>query len=129
MSWTIVFWYTSLLVVVSIIGRLFDVSNATWQQHKTGYKIQDVFDVLLALFGLIGLFGLGFDERYFSQALWQGYFVLTIAYIPVSFFLPKYADMRQMYGNGNVVKAITSNTLLMAPSHVAQYVYAFNLDW
>lgn len=129
MSWTSVFWYTALLLVISIIGRLFDVANATWQQHKPVYKVQDIFDVVLVAFGLIGLYGLAFEERYFSQQLWQAYFVLTMIYIPISFYLPKYTDMRAMYGQGNVIKAIASNTLLMAPSHVALYVYAFSVTW
>ncbi|MCC2604354.1 hypothetical protein [Planctobacterium marinum] len=129
MSWTIVFWYTSILVVVSVIGRLFDLSNGTWQQNTKGYKVQDVIDVIVVLFGLIGLFGLAFNERYFSQSLWQGYFVVTMVYIPLSFFTPKFSGMRQLYGNFNVFKAVVSNTLLMAPSHIGQYIYAFNVSW
>ena len=129
MSWTYVFWYSAILVVISIIGRFFDVANTTWQQNSTAYKAQDVFDVLLVSFGLVGLFGLAFDESYLGQALWQGYFIFSMVYLLVLFWTPKFNDMKAMYGNRSVVKAIFSNTLLMVPAHVGQYNYAFLREW
>lgn len=129
MSWEIVFWYTSILLAISVIGRLFDIANATYQQHSTYYKAQDGFDVIVVAFGLIGLFGLAYDESYFSASLWQAYFGFTMAYVPISFWTPKYAAMKEMYGNESVIKAILSNTLLMMPSHIAQYHYAFDRVW
>ena len=129
MIWTGIFWYSTLLVAISIIGRFFDIANMTWQQNSLSYKIQDMFDALLVTFGLIGLFGMAFDESYFDQLTWQTYFLFNIVYLFGLYWTPKFTEMRGVYGNMSVIKAVTSNTLLMAPSHIGQFYYAFIRDW
>lgn len=129
MIWTGIFWYSTLLVIISIIGRFFDFANTTWQQNSLAYKIQDTFDALLVTFGLIGLFGLAFNESYFDQFIWQLYFLFNIVYLAGLYWTPKFTEMRGVYSNVSVFKAVTSNTLLMAPSHIGQFYYAFMRDW
>ena len=129
MIWSGIFWYTSILLLLSIMGRGFDIANTTWQQHSISWRLQDLFDVFLPCIGLPGLFGMAFQELYLDQAFWQGYFVFSMAYLLTLFWTPKFAEMRRLYGNVRVFKAIAANTLLMVPAHIAQFYYAFVFKW
>lgn len=129
MIWTGIFWFTSILLLLSLIGRGFDLSNGTWQHNSAAWKVQDVFDVMLPAVGLPGLFGMAFGEQILHQSIWQAYFVFSIIYLLSLFWTPKFRAMRKLYGNIAVIKAITGNTLLMIPAHIAQYYYAFVFKW
>lgn len=129
MIWTIIFWYSALINIIAIFSRGFDVANGTYRNNGVAYILQDFLDIGIAMFGLIGLSGMAYNESYFDQQLWQVYFFIAVGLTLVAYWTPKYSVMRQLYGNAQVVKSLFGNFAVVLPGYVAHYYYAFERVW
>ena len=128
MLWSI-FIITTLLLSISVLAKVYALINREYSHQPLLEVVQDIFDIVISVIGCTAIYYAAIGQSIGSQEYWQGFFIINVVLVLLSYFSPKFKSLKVELGAVKTIKVITFNLTLSIPFFYGLYYYAFIHSW
>ncbi len=123
----IIYFYLIILVVLlSLISKLWFWFRGEWADMPLGVKLQECSDTGILVIGLLGVYGFINKLALVGQLFWQCFAVLFSVYLVASFWFPKMKSTRLEMSNVTFITVVSiSLCLISIPINLILLYYGF----
>jgi hypothetical protein len=117
--WIIYFWLIAILVAASAIGR-----GYLYFRSET-VKLYDLFESLVSIFAIIGLYGFAYQIPLLSATFWKIIWLLLVLTWLYSIFAAKNEELIENFGMAKASTIIALTSILGVPTLIGLAFYSF----
>ena len=116
MAWTIYFWAIAAWLVIPVPFKIAGYVSGK-DESPTSAKIEEAFNSVFFLLGLVGLYGFVYDVHLLTPAFWKAWVVLAVVITAVGliWLSPKIRHATAVMGTSRVRVLVGVSFLVLAP--------------
>jgi len=124
MAWKIYFWLVAALLLLPLPFKIFEYATGRDGSPKT-VKIEEMVNAAFFSVGLVGLYGLAYQQSFLMPAFWRTWVILAIVVsLTAVLWSPKLTYGVSVMGKSNTRAFIAVGTIFLAPMLVGVWLYA-----